>query len=116
MFRAYQLKEALRLVFKHTANNVEDALNHWLSWARRCRLKPFIELYYKIKRHKEAILATVKIGLSNTRIESMNNKIKGIIRKAYGFRNINNMYDMILIVCSNLAKQIKLPHETRQAI
>lgn len=53
-------------------------------------------------RHREAIIATVHHGLSNARIESMNNKIKVMIRKAYGFRNIQNLIDMIMIVCSNL--------------
>ena len=31
--------------------------------------------------------------MSNARIEATNNKIKLIIRKAYGFRNIQNMLD-----------------------
>lgn len=37
--------------------------------------------------------------MSSTRIEVTNNKIKLIIRKAYGFRNIGNMMDMIYLVC-----------------
>ncbi|MBM6809347.1 transposase, partial [Faecalicoccus pleomorphus] len=32
----------------------------------------------------------------------MNNKIKVLIRKSYGFRNIQNLIDMIMIVCSRL--------------
>ncbi|MBS6257886.1 MAG: transposase [Holdemanella biformis] len=45
------------------------------------------------------MIATVHHGLSNARIESMNNKIKVMIRKAYEFQNL---IDMIMIVCSNL--------------
>ena len=67
----------------------------------------------KIRRHKEAILATVKYGLSNARIESMNNKIKVLIRKAYGFRNIENLKDMIMLICSNLYKELRMPYETK---
>ena len=40
--------------------------------------------------------------MSNARIEATNNKIKLIIRKAYGFRNIQNMIDMVYLVCSDL--------------
>jgi transposase len=40
--------------------------------------------------------------MSNARIEATNNKIKLIIRKAYGFRNIQNMLDMVYLVCSDL--------------
>lgn len=102
MFRGYQLKEGLRKVFQSTPENVEYDLNCWLSWACRSKLPPFVELSKKIRRHKEAIIATVVHGLSNARIESTNNKIKLIIRKSYGFRNIENMKDMIMIVCSKL--------------
>ena len=41
-------------------------------------------------------------GLSNARAETINNKIKLFIRKAYGFRNIQNMIDMIMLGCSNI--------------
>ena len=68
----------------------------------------FCRTQSKNTRHKEAIIATIHIGLSNARIESMNNKIKVVIRKAYEFRNC---IDMIMIVCSNLYKEIRLPYE-----
>ncbi|HCR69502.1 MAG TPA: hypothetical protein DIV43_10245 [Erysipelotrichaceae bacterium] len=54
------------------------------------------------------MIATVHHGLSNARIESMNNKIKVMIRKAYEFQNL---IDRIMIVCSNLYKEIRLPCE-----
>ena len=109
------MKEGLRQVFQCKSEDVEEALKKWLSWAGRCRIPSFVELSRKIRRHKEAIIATVHHGLSNARIESMNNKIKVMIRKAYGFRNIQNLIDMIMIVCSNLYKEIKLPYEIRQS-
>lgn len=115
LFKGYQLKEGLRKVFQCKSEEVEETLNQWLSWACRCRIPVFVELSRKIRRHKEAIIATVHHGLSNARIESMNNKIKVMIRKAYGFRNIQNLIDMIMIVCSNLYKEIKLPYEIRQS-
>lgn len=115
LFKGYQLKEGLRQVFQCKSEEVEEALKKWLSWACRCRIPSFVELSRKIRRHKEAIIATVHHGLSNARIESMNNKIKVMIRKAYGFRNIQNLIDMIMIVCSNLYKEIKLPYEIRQS-
>ena len=115
LFRGYQLKEGLRFVFQCGKENVEHELNKWLSWSCRCRIPVFVELSKKIRRHKEAIIATVRHGLSNARIESMNNKIKVMIRKAYGFRNIQNLIDMIMIVCSDLYKKIELPYKIRQS-
>ncbi|RRF99771.1 MAG: hypothetical protein DUD39_02675 [Coriobacteriaceae bacterium] len=46
------------------------------------------DLYEKIRHHKDHILNTIRLKLSNARIEATNNKIKLIVHKAYGFRNI----------------------------
>ena len=77
-------------------------LDHWIKWAQRCRIPAFVELQRKIRRHYDAILATLESGLSNARIEAVNNKIKLSVRMAYGFRNIGNMIDMIMLRCSDL--------------
>jgi len=58
LHRAYLLKEGLRTVFKYTHEVAIIELNRWLSWACRCRIPEFVELGKKIKRHKEAILAS----------------------------------------------------------
>ena len=75
---------------------------------QKSRIKVFKELAYKIRRHEEHILNTIETTLSNARVESINNKIKLFIRKAYGFRNIQNMLDMLLLGCSNIL--IPLPN------
>lgn len=103
LYRAYRMKEMLRLLLK--IKDVDEAaaeLNRWLWWASHSRIPASKELYRKIKRHKEHILNTIRLGMSNARIEATNNKIKLIIRKAYGFRNIQNMLDMVYLVCSDL--------------
>ena len=113
LFRAYQIKEGLRAVFRSTPERVEEELKRWLSWACRCRIEVFVKLSKKIRRHYNSIINTVNYNLSNARLESMNNKIKVIIRKAYGFRNMQNLIDTVMIVCSRLYYEIKLPHQTR---
>lgn len=113
LFRAYMLKESLRAVFRSSPDKVERELKVWLSWACRCRIPAFVELSKKIRRNKAGILATIRHGLSNARIESMNNKIKLIIRKSYGFRNIQNLFDMVMIACSKLVEKIKPAYALR---
>ena len=109
LYRAYCLKESLRLLLKSTdVRQAEADLKDWLWWASHSRIPAFHDLYEKIKRHKEHILNTIRLGLSNARIEATNNKIKLIIRKAYGFRNIQNMIDMVYLVCSKI--QVPLPN------
>jgi len=100
LYRAYLLKEKLRLVFRHTYDEAVVELDEWMSWAQRCRIKEFVELRKKIKRHKTAILASIKYGLTNARIEAINNKIKVTIRMGYGFRNIDNLIALVRLKCS----------------
>lgn len=113
LYRAYQMKEKLRLLLKiKDVGEAAEALKSWLWWASHSRIDAFKTLYQKIKRHKGHILNTIRLGMSNARIEATNNKIKLIIRKAYGFRNIENMLDMVYLVCSDL--KIPLPNRKRK--
>ncbi len=57
----------------------------------------------------QSILNTIEYGLTNARIEAINNKIKLSIRMAYGFRNLDNMMAMIMLRCSDI--KVKLPWE-----
>ena len=85
-------------------------MEHFIKWAQHCRIPEFVELQRKIRRHYAAILATLEHRLSNARIEAVNNKIKLTIRMAYGFRNIDNMIDMIMLRCSDI--EVQLPWES----
>jgi len=107
LYRAYLLKESLRTVFKYTHETAIDELKKWLSWSARCRIPEFVELSKKIRRHKEAILSSIKHELSNARIEAVNNKIKVTIRMGYGFRNIDNLIALVKLKCGGF--DITLP-------
>jgi transposase len=87
LHRAYLLKEGLRLVFQLPAEEAPEALEAWISWARRSRIQAFVDLQRRIVKHREAILASIEHGLSNGRIESVNGKIRLITRVAFGFRS-----------------------------
>jgi transposase len=111
LYRAYLLKEGLRSVFQYNYAGAYAELNRWFAWAQRCRIKEFVELGRKIKRHKSAIMSTVMHGLSNARIEAINNKIKVTIRMGYGFRNIDNLISLVRLKCGGY--DIELPGRKR---
>jgi len=114
LYRAYRIKEHLRILLKITdPEEAERELKHWLWWASHSRIPAIYELSKKIRRHKDHILNAIRLGMSNARIEAINNKIKLIVRKAYGFRNIQNMLDMVYLVCSDL--RIPLPNRKCKA-
>lgn len=102
LYRAYLLKEGLRVALKPGQDKIEEALKKWIAWAQRCRIPAFIELRAKIERHFTAIVASATHGLSNARIEATNNKIKLVIRRAYGFRNMDSMIAMVMLSCSSV--------------
>ena len=103
LMRGHAMKEKLRLIFKLTDPTLaEEELDGWLGWAQRCRIPAFVERGRKIRRHREHILNPVRNGLSNARIEATNNKIKLLLRIAYGFRNIDTMSGLIMLFCSSI--------------
>ncbi|MBM6785337.1 transposase [Collinsella tanakaei] len=73
-----------------------------LSWACRCRIPQFVELSRKVRRKREGVLRSVELGVSNARVEAVNNKIKVAIRQGYGFRNIDNLIALVMLRCSDL--------------
>jgi transposase len=75
------------MIFKLPLDEATEALDKWVSWARRCRIPAFVKLQKSIVKHRSAILAAIEHGLSNGRVESMNTKIRLITRVAFGFRS-----------------------------
>lgn len=97
LWRAYQLKERLRLIFTLAPADAIIALDRWLGWARRSRIPAFIELGRRIDRYQNQILAAIKHQLSNGPIESVNNKIRVLTRMAYGFKNAEALIALAML-------------------
>ena len=88
IYRAYLLKEQLRGIY-HAAST-DDALallDAWLTWARRCRLQPFVKLARRITEQRARVEAALRHSLSNARVEQVNTQIRLIIRRGFGYRS-----------------------------
>lgn len=108
LYRAYLMKERLRDVFKAADGDESKVLlDSWLASACRSGIAVIRELSKKVRRHKEAIVRSVALGISNALVEDINNKIKLTVRMGYGFRNIDNLIALVMLRCSNLP--ISLP-------
>ena len=84
LYRAYQLKEALRLIL-HMKDPHQAAIElaRWIDDARNSGLKPMRELADKIETlHKENILNAIKCQANSAKSESTNTTIKGLIKLA----------------------------------
>ena len=87
LYRAYLLKEQLRQVFRTGGRAGVRLLDRWLAWACRSRIKAFVELSRTIRKRRKAIVAALRQGLSNGRVESANTRIRLIIRRGFGFHS-----------------------------
>lgn len=107
VYRAYLLKEELRALY---ACGVDEAPTHllaWIAWALRSRLKPFIRVARTLRKHMDGILAAIRLGVSNGRLEGLNNKIGVIKRRAYGFHSAAALISMVFLCCCKL--DVELP-------
>ena len=97
LYRAYLLKEGLRVVFRLPHDQAAQALDRWVSWARRCRIPAFVKLQQRIIKHRARILAAIEHNLSNGLIESTNTKIRLITRMAFGFKSAEALIAMAML-------------------
>jgi transposase len=97
LYRAYLLKEGLRLIFTMPYTAAVEALERWISWARRCRIQSFVKLQRSIVKHQARILAAIEHNLSNGLIESTNTKIRLITRMAFGFKSPQALIALALL-------------------
>ena len=97
LYRAYLLKEALRLIFRMPYDEAVTALDRWVDWARRCRIPDFVKLQRRIVKHRDRILAAIKHRMSNGLVESVNTKIRVLTRVAFGFHNANALIAIAML-------------------
>ena len=106
LYRAYLLKEELRLAIRIKGDEGITLLAHWLNWASHCQIEPFVELARKIRRHRGAIEEALRSRTSNALVESTNTKIRVLTRVAFGFRSPDALIAMAMLavggVCPDL--------------
>jgi transposase len=111
VWRAYELKEATRAIFAPglSLEDITVLIDRLLSRLARSRLQPFIRLGKTIRRHRDGILAAVRLGINQGRTEALNNKVRLIIRRAYGFHGAQAALALVMLTCGPIT--LRLPHE-----
>jgi transposase len=87
LYRAYLLKEQLRMVFETKGEQGRGPLTGWIAWAQRSRLPEFVTLAKTIKKYQTLIHNTLDHGLSNALSEATNTHIRLLTRRAYGYHS-----------------------------
>jgi transposase len=102
LYKAYLLKEELRLVFKLKGARAVALLDAWLVWARRCRIPAFVKLARSVTDHRTGIQATLLHGLSNGLVESVNTKLRLLTRIAFGFHSPQALIGLAMLALGGL--------------
>ena len=106
LYRAYLLKEELRLVFRVKGPHAVALLDAWLAWARRCRIPAFVQLARTVAAHRAGIVASLLHGLSNARVESVNTKLRVLTRLAFGFRSPDALIGLAMLSVGDLCPDL----------
>ena len=108
--RAYELKEYLATILEQaTPNDAEAWLDEWLAWAARSRLAPFVKLARTVRKHAVGILAYLDTRMTNGPVEGINNKLRVIARRAYGFHSHGALISMLFLCCGGIELAPPLP-------
>ena len=103
LVRAWYLKEAFQLFWGYKQpKRAQDFLEKWMRSAMRSRLEPFKTFVGMLRSHLGGVLAWTKARVSNGAVEGMNNKIKSISHRSFGFRTAENFIAAIYHCCARL--------------
>lgn len=94
--RAFALKEFLRTLWNCPSR--KEALSvwkKWQAWAQRSRLEPMKDVARRLGARLYNILTFVEHRITNAKSEGINSGISTLLRRAYGYRNLQNQITAI---------------------
>jgi transposase len=110
LWKAWDLKERLRDLFRGVEPDVAAVyLDSWCIAATSSGITPFVTLAKRFRKYFNGIVAAVEHGLSNSRVEGINSKIRLINRRAHGHRTANSLTAMIYLCLGGIT--LTLPTE-----
>ena len=70
-----------------TAEEGREFFGRWYRWAIRSRLEPIKKVARSLKAHLDNILTFFTHRITKAVLEALNNRIAGLVKKAFGYRN-----------------------------
>ncbi len=113
LYRGYLLKETLADALDYRQpTRAEKALKSWIAWACRSRLQPFVRVARTLRAHFDGVLAYIRHRLTNGLAEGLNNKLRIISRRAYGFHSAEALIAMLFLNSGGIKLSPRLPPPT----
>ena len=103
LVRAWYLKESFQLFWTYKQPwRAKQHLLKWMNSAMRSKLEPLKTFVRMLRSHLDGVLAWTRTRLSNGALEGMNNKIKSISHRSFGFRTATNFIAATYHCCARL--------------
>lgn len=113
LYRAYLLKETLRDALDcPRPETAMGKIREWMAWASRSKLKPFVRAAKTVRTHLSGVAAYLLSRLTNGFTEGINNVIRVIARRAFGFHSAEALSSMIFLNCGGIHLTPALPSPT----
>jgi transposase len=113
LYRAYLLNATLARALDYLQpKRAHEALQDWMAWAARSRLRPFVRAARTIRAHLPGIIAYIRWRLTNGLVEGLNAKARMIVRRAYGYHSAHALIAMLFLTCGGVQLNPALPLPT----
>ena len=111
LWRAYTLREAFRAIFAGDLNTeqVTELLDRWIAKASRSRIDAMVKTAKTIRKHRDGILTAIRLRINNGRAKGLNNHVRLITNRAYGFHSAQAALALVMLTCGPIT--LLLPHE-----
>ncbi len=102
------MKEQLHALYRPESRaHARALLEAWLRAAARSKLQPFVKLARTLREHRDGILAAIRLGLSNSRLEGLASRIRLISHRSFGFHSAEPLIALIYLCCGRIT--VSLP-------
>jgi transposase len=109
LYRAFLLYHQLRLLYTLEDPTLAPAhLDAWIRWAARSKLKPFVRAARTLRAHRDGVLAGIRLGLSNGRLEGLNSRVRLISHRSFGFHSAAPLIALIYLCCRGITIDLPL--------
>lgn len=99
---AHRLKEEFNKVLESkTCDEAKEKLKKWIEMAESSNVEEFQRCVRVFRNWFSEIVESFEVPYTNSLTEGLNNKIKVLKRKAYGFRNFERFRKRILYSCTD---------------
>jgi transposase len=87
-------------------NDAAPHLDWWLAWACRSRIPAFVALSRTVRANRQQIIGAIELGLSNSKLEGLNSKIRLINHRGYGHHSAAAIIAMIYFCCGGVTVEL----------